>query len=295
MVVGVVAKIITGIEPLHADSTFHLGFIQSWPAWLNYALGAIFALITGLTANQTIQSLGILGRISNLPNLFIVLLFFMLPEESNFFYLWAIFFLQLAILRWVEQIPDEQKKLSVFVFNASLIVGLLTLLEAWSVLYFFLVIQSLAAVGMITLRRFIIGLLGLLIPVYFYNAFLFIGFNKLYFPSFDLALLGVLLPFDKQSMMAVIMIVFMLLMALTSLYGSSGSSTLRVRRRWMIVVTFMVISAFIVLNMGYVDMAIFMVFPSSIVLSKALITIKNQRVGSVYFLVFLLIIFFYNT
>ena len=295
MVVGVVLKISLGLEPLHADSIFYLSFIQTWPAWLNFALGGVLALVSGFTANQAIQNLGILGRISNLPNLITGLLFFMLPEESNFFYLWGIFFLQLAVLRWVEQIPDETKRLSVFVFNASLVIGILALLEGWAILYLFLVVQSLAAVGMVTFRRLIIGLLGLVAPFYFYNAGLYLLAGDFYLPSFDLRLAGLLLPFDRQSIVAVLFLVFMLLMALSSLYGTSGSSTLRVRRRWMIVVSFLVVSAFIALNIGYRDMALFMLLPSSIVFAKVLITVKNQRLGTLYLLLLFLLLFFYNT
>jgi hypothetical protein len=295
MLVGVVLKMVDGLEPLHADSIFYLGFLNAWPTWLNYCICAALALITGFAANQAVQNLGILGRISNLPNLFVVLLFFMLPEEGNFFYLWGIFFLQLAVLRWVEQIPDEQKKLSVFVFNASLVIGILSLLEGWAILYFLLIIQSLAAVGMVTLKRIAIGFLGLIVPFYFYNAFLFLFNVSYHLPSLEFAFSTVLLPFERQSITAVMLIVFMLLMAINSLYGTAGSSTLRVRRRWMIVVSFMVISSFIVLNSDYRDMAMFVVLPFSIVISKVLITVKNQRLGSLYLTLFLLILFLYNT
>ena len=295
MVVGVVLKIFFGLEPLHADSVFYLSFIQTWPAWLNFSLGGVLALITGFTANQAVLNLGILGRISNLPYFLTILLFFMLPDESNFFYLWGIFFLQLAILRWVEQIPDETKSLTVFVFNASLVIGVLTLLQGWVVLYLFLVVQSLAAVGMVTFRRILIGLLGFVIPLYLYNAFLYLYEGSFHFPSFAFRLSGLMFPFDRQSIVAVLFIAFMLLMALTSLYGTSGSSTLRMRRRWMIVVSFLVVSAFIALNIGYRDMAIFMLLPSSIVLAKVLLTLNNERLGTLYLLLLFLLLFFYNT
>ena len=295
LLAGVVVKLVNGLEPLHADSIFYLSFIQSWPTWLNYILGAVFALIAGFIANQTIQNLGVLGRISNLPNLLVVLLFFILPDRGNFFYLWVIFFLQLAVLRWVEQIPDEQKKIQLFVFNASLVIGIMLLLQSWSVLYFVLVFQSLAAVGMVTLRRLIIGVLGLVLPFYFYASFQYITSGLLKVPSFDIMLTGLLFPFDWQSLLALVFVAFLLLMALSSLFATSGSSTLRVRRRWMIVVSYLFITAFIVLNSGFIDMAIFIILPSAIVFSRVLMTMKNQLLGNLYLIIFFIILFLYNT
>ena len=295
LLAGVVVKLVNGLEPLHADSIFYLAFIQSWPTWLNYILGAVFALIAGFIANQTIQNLGVLGRISNLPNLLVVLLFFILPDRGNFFYLWVIFFLQLAVLRWVEQIPDEQKKIQLFVFNASLVIGIMLLLQWWSVLYFILVFQSLAAVGMVTLRRLMIGVLGLVLPFYFYASFQYITSGLLKVPSFDITLIGLLFPFDRQSLLALVFVAFLLLMALSSLFATSGSSTLRVRRRWMIVVSYLFITAFIALNSGFIDMAIFMILPSAIVFSRVLMTMKNQLLGNLYLIIFFAILFLYNT
>ena len=295
LLAGVVVKLVNGLEPLHADSIFYSEFIQSWPSWLNYILGAVFALIAGFIANQTIQNLGVLGRISNLPNLLMVLLFFILPDRANFFYLWVIFFLQLAVLRWVEQIPDEQKKIQLFVFNASLVIGIILLLQSWSILYFVLVFQSLAAVGMVTLRRLIIGVLGLVLPFYFYASFQYITSGLVKVPSFDITLIGLLFPFDWQSLLALVFVAFLLLMALSSLFATSGSSTLRVKRRWMIVVVYLFITAFIVLNSGFIDMAIFMILPSAIVFSRVLMTMKNQLLGNLYLLIFFAILFLYNT
>jgi len=295
IIVGVVFKLVGGI-PISDESYWEVfAFLGEWPSWLNFALSSLIALLLAFVFNQLVQTLGLLGRITNLTMMVFALFYFAIPDAVNHWLAWSVFLMQLGILRMAEEVYDAPSRASYISFSMGILIGLNALIIEGSSLLLILLLQSLVLSGTASFRRVVIGLLGFLTPLYFFNALAYLFRWEYRFPShgfhFDL-LQGAM---GKLEILGIVFMAFMAIVAIISVFSVASSSTLRERRRWILVIGHLVIGGILVLGQGFTEAVYVAIVPATIVLTRVLLTVKQRKLSNAILLLFLAIVLLINS
>jgi hypothetical protein len=295
LVVGAVLKVIVGIEAVGEPYWERAAFVHSWNITLNYSLCVVLAIGVALMMNQLVQYLGIMGRITNLTMLVFAMLFFSVPDAVHAWIAWPIVMLLLLAFRWLEDMYDKPAEASSLVFNASFIIGMLSLLVEGVSIMLFLVVHAMLLSSTTSFRRLLIMVLGFATPLYFFNAVLYVQGLPFVWPlfSWEFELLNASL--SSSDALGIAFLGYMALITGVSLAAGTSSVTLRERRRWLLVVGFLACGGWVILMHGYTEGVFVAIVPASMVLAKALLGVKNQKVANVLLLIFLAFVFLINS
>lgn len=292
---GLVLKLISGVAILDDEHWQVFAMTRSWPTGLNYTVSSLIALPMAFVFNQLVQTLGLLGRITNLTMLVFALFYFAIPDAVNHWMAWSVFLLQLGILRLAEDLYDEPTRTSSLSFNMGVLIGVSTLFIDGCFLLLLLPLQALVLSGNASFRKVMIVGVGFAIPLYFYNALAYLFEWDFRIPAqgfhFD-ALVGSV---DKLEFLGFAFLVFMALVTIISVWSVASSTTLRERRRWMLVIGHLIIGGLLVLSQGFTEAVFVALVPATIVLTRVLLTTKNRKLSNAILLLFLAFVLLINS
>lgn len=295
IIFGVVLKLVGGIAVLEGAYWRVFAFLGEWPTWLNFAVSSLIALLVAFIFNQMVQTLGLLGRITNLTMLVFALFYFAIPDAVNHWMAWSVFLLQLGLLRMAEDVYDTPSRASYISFNMGVLIGLNALIIEGSALLLMLLLQALVLSGTASFRRVVVGLLGFLTPLYFFNSMAYLFHWNYRFPSHGLHFALLQGSMSKLDILGLAFLAFMAIVALVSVLSVSSSSTLRERRRWILVIGHMAIGGMLVLSQGCTEVVFMAIVPATIVLTRVLLTVKNRKLSNAILLVFIAFVLLINS
>lgn len=251
-------------------------------------LSGLIGLASMILINRIIANNGLLGRLSNLPLVVYALLFSIVPAEFQNPVFWISIVLVIQFVSTLVRCLLEQK-LGASVFNAGFILGFLVLLSPMYVVFFLPLLAVLIINSAITLRLIIIAILGVITPVY-----LCYGMTYILFPG-KLGSLTNHICLDVAYSMPLIGLEDLLLIALVFTAGliesvNSRFNTMREKRLWRFEMILWVSTLCVgFTNLGGALTAIAIV-PSAIILSRAMVNSKNNRVSQFLYFTLLAVV-----
>lgn len=295
IVIGVVVKLVLGVEPIDATTWQNAPFGADWPSWLTYTLSAVFAIVVAFLTNQAVQNLGLLGRITNLTMLILAMLFFAIPDAVNHPFAWVLLFIQLALLRIMENLYDEPERATSMLFNAGILVGITAMIIPSSLLLLLVLIHAMIITSSGSVRRVIITCVGAALPFYFYNAGAYLLEWDFILPTFGTNIQLFQSGMSKMEFLGGAFLVFMAFMSLLSVWSVSSSTTLRERRRWIMVIGYLTAGGALIALEGFSEALFIALIPSTIVLARVFLTTRNQRFANALFLIFIAFVLLINS
>ena len=265
--------------------------------WIERVLAFILILTSILLLNRVVENSILLGRISSFPMFFAVVLLCLLSLSDLTLSASLAVLLQVPLLRYLLDLPEGQRTQQLS-FNTGLIIGGLFILQPWSILLSFVVMQSMASTGLLDIRRAIIHFLGLAVPLYFFLSFsyLFQWPYSLSRPTWDTS---VFIPesYSFYVLGIVLLVLVVSVSAFISVLQISTSTTLRERRKWYLILTYAFIGGVVGLQVGWSGGLIYLLIPSSIILSRVFLVAKNLRwagLGLLFLMVLVIMLNFYG-
>lgn len=247
------------------------------PGYFDLILGVVLVIIAAFAMNRVVQNSVLLGRISNFPMLFLVVLAAFFSPHTLGLDGGLLLLIQVPLLRYILDLPEGHRS-HALAYNSGLIIGGMAFLEPWSVLLIVVVLQAMLSTGLLDLRKFILHLLGVATPIYLLNSFLFLADKALVFPSFAMALnvetfqsLGV----QDAAQLGVLLI--LVIFAFVSVVQISSHSTLREKRKWFLVVTYASVAFACMLLVGFNRGYYLTVVPGAIILARLFLNGSNKR------------------
>lgn len=295
LVIGLLIKLFFGVDAIDPERWTSFAFLQDWPAWPGYLLSTALALVSAFVINQLVQKLGLFGRISNMTMLVFALLYFTIPLDINAFPAWIVVLMQLTMLRWVLMIFEHPGKAGFLVFNAGVVIGLLSLFVNGALLLLLLPAQALFATRESGWRNMVFALLGWVTPIYLINAMAYLLSQPQIWPKVQLELTLLTTAMDKLTIIGLAFLLFMALVAAYSVFAVASSTTMRERRRWMLMISYLAVGGTLILNAGFTESVFVAFVPATIVMAKVLATIKNVKLGNLLFILFIAFILLINS
>lgn len=268
------------------DSIVGLEFLNRLPA-LNALLSVVLAMATLILFNRMIQQQGLLGRLSNLPVMVAVLLYFMLPAAYNSAVLWLCL---LALVFFISGCIDivSGGNTEAQVFNTALVSGLLGLICPVFLVSWFIIIQAVVYAGALSVRRLLVALVGLALPFYFAAALMYL-FNTSSLDLFALFDLGAIEAARSTNDLIVILgfavvVIAALLISNLTLFSSS---TIREKRKWNLIGTLFILMVAVsfVVDISLIPAVSFL--PAVIILSNVLAVHANKWITEPLFFILL--------
>ncbi|MEX2597242.1 MAG: hypothetical protein WEC59_09980 [Salibacteraceae bacterium] len=292
MVFWVLMKTLAIVQNLNA---FGAGdpFFSTWPFWLTSFGVLIGAVMFAFLLNRVVQNSILLGRISNFPMLFVAILLGVIPTEQLSLTFFVLSILQVPLLRWLLDLPEGQK-LEEKTFNAGFVIGIMAIVNSWSLLLLWLPLQAMMSAGLLNFRRLAITFIGFITPVYLINAFLYLFNNSLRFPSWSLNWSLDLLPLSLESISIIGFALILIVFVFASLLQISTSSTLREKRKWYLVVTYLFISWLIITQTGFAQGLYSLFVPAVILFSRVSLNTDKTRFLHIGLLVLLSLLVMFN-
>ena len=295
IVVGTVIKLIIGVE-LPSDGHWDWIVIgRSWSAGLNYSLSSLVAILVALFLNQMVQSLGLLGRITNITMVVFAMFYFSIPDEVNHWSAWLVTLIQLWLFRMVEITYDQTKRIEPLVFNMGVAIGLTALLIPPGVVLFLVLIHALVVSGNLNVRRIIVGILGAVAPIYFYASLAYLFRWTGWGLSLDVSASVFSEGMTKLNVLGIAFLVFMTIIAAISTFSISSSTTLRERRRWILVISYLFMGGLMILIEGFKEPVFIAIVPATVVLTRTMLSVRNAKVANAILLVFLAFVLLINS
>lgn len=285
---------ISGPEAI--DPVLWERLIQFYPGpYLNALISLVLAMAAAFLINQWVQNMALLTKISNLSMLVIAVLMIAIPDSGHLWTGWVVVLIQLGLLQLMEDLYDRPNKADHYAFNSGALVGVLSMFLEGGLIFFALIIYGLVMASAITLRRIIMGILGVLAPLYFVNSFAYFFEMPFILPWIDFDLLVVFNAEKGIDLVAIAFLVLIMIVGVISLLSVATSTTLRERRRWMIVVAQLVLSALLLINQGYEEGIFVCLVPFTIALSRVFLTSKNRKASNALLLLVLAFVLLVNS
>lgn len=259
-------------------SAAHSQDVFKWfSAPLDISFAVLITLLAAFAANRVIQTSVILGRISNFPMFFIILLAFIIPIQYVRTDFALLIFLEVLVLQNLVEIPEGQKPAEL-TFNIGALIGIMTLIEPWSVLFSVPVFQALLSTGLFNFKRLMIYLLGLLTPLYFLTATYFLLDKEYLLPKYNIDPHAIAdFSFNAVSGLRLMVMVFIFGFVVYSLLQVQTSTTLREKRKWQLVISMALVSFVVLIFNDFGHGITFILLPASVVLSKVYLVVQPNR------------------
>ncbi len=261
------------------------------PFWVVQILAALSALGVAIFLNRLVQSESLLGGISNMPFFVISLLFFILPLEYNHPIFWIGCMFQILLIRQTLNIFSGEK-ISYEIFNQGLTIGGLGIFNPSFLAYYLISVRAMVLSARFDLKKALVVLVAMMIPLYFLNGFLYIIEEDLLFFSFSaIADWG----FDDtfEFTKAVLLLIVMGIAFFQS-RAQLSKATMREKRRWSLISLSILIGAFSILSFNYGYWLFTICVPVSIALARAILFIKNKWLAELYFILILGLIYLFK-
>lgn len=237
--------LLSGYGKVNMELTPVLNAMADWTwyaeaRWFNMTISVLVAVATFFLVNRSVQHWGLLGRLSNVPLFIAVVCFFTMPSTLNSAFLWICTALMVQLVGQLMRMLNGIKTNS-SAFGASAMVGLLLLFYPAFLTLYLAVLSALLMAGEFNLRRWLITVIGLLLPSYFL-------FSVLYLLEIEMSVdVQVFLPSWQKIQLysehwwTVLYALFIAGCAMLVSAGQMGSSTLREKRKWQLVVLLFVL------------------------------------------------------
>lgn len=270
-----VALLIT-IKP-HSFGLHRFLAVRWLPGYADLILGSVLIVMGAFAANRVVQNSVLLGRISNFPMLFLVVMAAFIPRSALGVDGGLILLIQVPLLRYILDLPEGHLSKSL-AYNSGVIIGAMSFVEPWAILLVVVVLQAMLSTGLLDLRKFILHLLGVLTPEYLLNAGLFLADQPLLFPQFEVAFsrdwFSVI---DVSHGLQLGLLLVLGLFAFFSVLQISSHSTLREKRKWYLVITYAFVAFISMLLAGFSRGYYLMLIPGCIVLARLFLNGSNKR------------------
>ena len=268
---------------------------QIFPYFPVFILGLSFLLTTlfSIALNNLIYEKDVIKK----PNFVLAFVFlllntpFLLPYKMIIFSFFLLLFLNNLLKLYKQKQPYS------IVFNAGIILSLLSFYIPNTLILFPLIILSTLVFRNINWRIIIISLLSLLVPYLFVWAYQLFFYQELLFPIFNFKYIAInfnisFYPFHQQLWFSVLSIVF--LFSIFEIFRWMYKKSIRSRESFTIILFFLLISIFIFLFTKNTESAFLVVIPLSIIMANFFVYYKKSRLSEFIFLLFLFSSVFYR-
>jgi len=191
----------------------------------------------------------------------------------------------------------KQKQPYSLVFNAGIILSLLSFYISHTLILFPLIILSTLVFRNINWRIIVISLLSLLVPYLFVWTYQLFFHQKLLFPIFKFQYIPInfdisFYPLHQQIWFSVFSIVF--LFSVFELFRWMYKKSIRSRESFIIIIFFLLISVFIFLFTENTESVFLAFIPLSIIMANFFVYYKKSRLSEFIFILFLFSSVFYR-
>ena len=264
----------------------------------NPIIAYVILLISGLTLNNILVYHELTPKNNLLPAFIFILLFSSNPGTLNLYPLIITIPLFTWFLHTIYQVNDEPEN-SLAVFNASLILSVISMIYFPAIVLFLLLWLILLVFGIFSGRNIIITLIGFFLP-YLYLAFYYFWTDSLAeageaYLDFFLHLLTFRTGIDYlQYIIWGFLMFFMLFPAFFKITGTLGSYGISFRKKMAATNWFIVIASPIIILSGRIEVNLVILIPASIIVAHYFNIFKKSIWNEIVLLVFLLLLAVHN-
>lgn len=260
-----------------------------------FLLGLSFLLTTffSIALNNLIYEKDVIKK----PNVVLAFVFLLLNTPLIINYKMMIFsFFLLLFLNNLLKLYKQKQPYSI-VFNAGIILSLLSFYIPHILILFLLIILATLVFRNINWRIIVISILSLFVPYLFIWTYQLFFHQELLFPTFHFNYISINFEFSsyhlhQQIWFSVLSIVFFF--SVFELFGWVSKKSIRSRESFIIIIFFLLISVFIFLFTENTE-SLFLVFiPLSIIITNFFVYYKKSRLSEFIFILFLFSSVFYR-
>ena len=268
---------------------------QLFPYFTIFILVLSFLLTTlfSISLNNLIYEKDVIKK----PNVVLAFVFLLLNTPFVINYKMILFsFLLLLFLNNLLKLYKQKQPYSI-VFNAGIILSLLSFYIPHTLILFPLIILSTLIFRNINWRIIVISILSLLVPYLFVWTYQLFFHQELLFPIFNFKYISINFEISsyllhQQIWFSVLSIVF--LFSVFELFRWMYKKSIRSRESFTIIIFFLLISIFIFLFTKNTESAFLVFIPLSIIMANFFVYYKKSRLSEFIFILFLFSSVFYR-
>jgi hypothetical protein len=275
------------------DGIFYKSFLQLISP-IASSFSPIFSIISflllyfqAITLNKIVQNQKLLKHNNYLAGMAYLLITSLFPEWFSLSAPLVINTLMIWILKQLCELPSTSNPKTV-IFNIGLTLGLASFIYFPSITFIILVIIAMAISRAFKLQEWFIALLGLITPMYFYLAYLFLfgNFNTYQFPGFHLSL-----PLFFNNKLYYACLIFLIAVLTIGIYfvnQNFNRQVIQSRKTWQLIfLYFLVASLMSFINAGInFTYWILLAIPATPIIAAAFFYPQKKYVGMVLHLIF---------
>ena len=279
--------IFLGVPAFESRYLLGMSSLEAWQRWLIFALNFPIAAFLLVLFNRMVQQYGLLTRLSNLPFFLSILAFFTIQDELNQPFIWF----SLACLMWFytnnfEFMSTNGPKTTSFWSGFS--IGLGSWLYPAIILSLPTYIQAGFSSGMLSMRRFIIHLVGVLLPSYFIILLYYLIADDWILPNWFR--IDFKLSISNWGFWQWALVVFIQVITVVSTGFTLKGTNLREKRRFYLLAVSSILSLLAGVFISFDVFVIMSLLPFSIVFSRWIQAVARNWVGDLVLLTYLMII-----
>jgi len=270
--------------------------IMEFPPYFSIFILVLSFLLTtffSISLNNLIYEKDVIKK----PNFVLAFVFLLLNAPFVINYKMILFsFLLLLFLNNLLKLYKQKQPYSI-VFNAGIILSLLSFYIPHTLILFPLIILSTLIFRNINWRIIVISILSLLVPYLFVWTYQLFFHQELLFPIFNFKYISInfeisFYPLHQQIWFSVLAIV--VLFSVFELFRWMYKKSIRSRESFIIIIFFLLISIFIFLFTKNIESAFLVFIPLSIIMANFFVYYKKSRLSEFIFILFLFSSVFYR-
>ena len=256
-------------------------------------LSFLFTTLFSISLNNLIYEKDVIKK----PNFVLAFVFLLLNTPFIINYKMIIFsFLLLLFLNNLLKLYKQKQPYSI-VFNAGIILSLLSFYIPHTLILFPLIILSTLVFRNINWRIIVISILSLLVPYLFVWTYQLFFHQELLFPIFNFKYISInfdisFYPLHQQIWFSALAII--VLFSVFELFRWMDKKSIRSRASFTIIIFFLLISIFIFLFTKNTESAFLVFIPLSIIMSNFFVYYKKSLLSEFIFILFLFSSVFYR-
>ncbi|GAB4379579.1 MAG: hypothetical protein Kow0075_10280 [Salibacteraceae bacterium] len=256
------------------------------PGWVDQLAGFLVSLGFAVLINRRIQQWSLQEKLNNMPFFVIIWVFTIIPGGHSSVLYWLSSVLYLAYLNQVFGLIDGLRSVK-SVFNASLLTGVLTLINGNFIWLLPLLWWSAISNGELTLRKWLLSLIGVALPHYFLLALGYLFFDRVLTPH--LPVYTIMISWNSTGFWILSLYMVVAVVAAISIVRLQSGITLRLRKKLVFIYTCGMLTLLVAWLSGMDDSIYFFIVPATILLSRFLTEEKSKWLSELTVLALILI------
>lgn len=244
--------------------------------WFNLAVSPLIAFGAFLYLNRFIQTDAFLPRISNLPLFLTSISYFLISSTAQHAFVWIALWFFIFYIQNTFKVVNEGATIALS-FNSGFILAIISFAHPALIAFGLLFFIASAYFGRLSLKSMLSLFLGVFTPHYLFAAMLYLlSIDK---PSI---FSGLVLDFSFDTELYQLLIwtslIVLVLLVMLLQQGSLTSATLRIKRKWSLLSTTLILSAALGFAFSSQLFAVFGLIPGAVLFSQFFQSDYNPKV-----------------